>query len=132
MSLIRTITILAIALSISNQAVSSSPIVREDKFFQDVTLGEYKGFVKSQRIEMSPGFSAPTHSHPVPTFGVINKGIILYQEKGGKEKILKEGDTFFEPEGINIIKFNNISSETSAFTVFYIVEKDNSPTIHIN
>ena len=132
MSLKHKITILAIGLSISAQAISASSIIREDKFFRNVSLETTESFVKSQRIEVPTGFSAPIHSHPTPTFGVINNGMIMYQEEGGEEKILKEGDTFFEPQNVKILKFNNISNGASAFTVFYIVEKNNSPTIHIN
>ncbi|PCH65755.1 MAG: hypothetical protein COC04_01050 [Gammaproteobacteria bacterium] len=132
MSLIGKVTLLVLGLVISVQAVSSNPLLREEKFFRNISVGEKSGFVKSQRIELSPGFSAPTHSHPVPTFGVINRGVIVYQEEGKREQVLKKGDTFFEPQNVKIIKFINNSNEVAAFTVFYIVEKRLSPTIHID
>jgi len=131
-SLTAKVTLLVLGLVISVQAVSANAILREDKFLRNISVGEKSGFVKSQRIELSPGFSAPTHFHQVPTFGVINRGVIVYQEEGGNEQVLKEGDTFFEPQNVNIIKFINNSNEVAAFTVFYIVEKKSSATIHIN
>lgn len=121
-----------LGVSLSTQAISAEKPVREDKFFRSVEVAGNSGFVKSQRIEIPPGFAAPSHVHPVPTFGVVNQGTIAYQEEGGEETLLNEGDTFFEPQDVNILKFNNTGSDTAVFTVFYIVDKQESPTLHIN
>ncbi|WP_409440164.1 cupin domain-containing protein [Psychromonas sp. GE-S-Ul-11] len=119
-------------LMMTIHSVSANSITRKDKFFQPINIGEKFTFVKSQTVEIAAGISAPIHAHPVPTFGVINKGMIVFQEQGKSQVILKEGDTFFEPQNVNIMKFNNESNQPAVFTVFYIVETDKAPTIKMD
>ncbi|WNO11518.1 cupin domain-containing protein [Teredinibacter sp. KSP-S5-2] len=125
-------TLLLLGIVFSSQVTAAEGITRENKFFREFSLTGEKAFIKSQRIEMSPGFSAPNHRHPVPTFGVVNKGVIIYKEEGSKEVILKEGDTFYEPQGVNITKFNNAGKNVAAFTVFYIVKDESTATVQLS
>ena len=85
MKVFRRYTMLALLLALPTQVIYAQQLTREEKFVRDINLGDSAYFVKSQRIEILPGFSAPSHSHPVPTFGVVNQGVIVYQQEGGKE-----------------------------------------------
>ena len=118
-------------LSCSKNEMNKPPLLRIDKFLNHINSETRYSYIKSQRIEMAPGIMAPIHSHPVPTFGVGNNGEIVFKVEGQKEILLKKGDTFFEPKGISILIFGNKGTDEAAFTVFYLLESENSKTTNI-
>ena len=59
------------------------------------------------------------HRHPVSTVGVVTAGSFNLQLEGKPARFLKTGDSFFEPAGQTILKFDNAS--TSEFCIWEIV-----------
>ena len=84
-------------------------------------------FVKVVEIEFQPGQKGAYHKHPCPTLGHIVSGSCLIQIEGEPVKILKTGDTFYEPAETPIVHFDNYSDKDPLkFIVYYLLngEKD--------
>lgn len=65
----------------------------------------------------SPG--APPHRHSGPAFGYVVKGEICFELEGQPERILRAGDTFWEPGG-DVVHYqdgNNLPGAESQFVV---------------
>lgn len=104
---------LALATAIAGGA-AAAPVMIDTRFEpRAVTQIEVGDF------HFLPGQVAPVHTHQAPAFGYVSKGRILYVVEGRKPVILKAGDTFFEPVGPRILKFDNASkTEEAVFTDF--------------
>ncbi|WP_207420276.1 cupin domain-containing protein [Desertivirga brevis] len=77
--------------------------------------------VDAKEIVMQPGQKAPLHHHPCPVVGYIAEGNLIYQVKGKPEQRLKTGDSFYEPSGTAILRFDNASKEQPLkFIAFYL------------
>ncbi len=48
-------------------------------------------------VSYAPGASSTMHQHPGPVFGFVLEGLFRFSVKGGPERLLEPGDTFFEP-----------------------------------
>ncbi|HEY2700186.1 MAG TPA: cupin domain-containing protein [Pseudonocardiaceae bacterium] len=65
----------------------------------------------------SPG--APPHRHPGPAYGYVIKGEIVFELEGEPERVVKAGETFWEPGG-DVIHYqdgNNLTDAESQFVV---------------
>ncbi len=62
--------------------------------------------VEVRRIQMAPNVAAGLHVHNGPVVGSIVEGSVWFQVDGGTESVLEPGDTFFEPEGTRIRRFD--------------------------
>ena len=51
-------------------------------------------------VTLDPLAGSPPHRHPGPISGYVLEGSFEFQVEGGPKRILKAGDTFFEPEMI--------------------------------
>ncbi|UZR93481.1 cupin domain-containing protein [Chondrinema litorale] len=81
--------------------------------------------IKSEQISFPPLQKAPVHIHTCPVVGYIVTGKCLLQIEGEEEKILNEGDAFFEPANKKILHFDNLSeSDSLIFTAFYLINKE--------
>ncbi|MBT29595.1 MAG: cupin [Thalassobius sp.] len=81
--------------------------------------------IKSEQVSFPPLQIAPVHIHTCPAVGYIVSGKCLLQVEGEEEKILNEGDSFFEPADKRILHFDNLSeSDSLIFTVFYLIDKE--------
>jgi len=72
-------------------------------------------------ITMPPGSDgAPPHRHPGgPAYGYVVKGEIVFELEGEPERVIKAGETFWEPGG-DVIHYqdgNNLADEESQFVV---------------
>jgi quercetin dioxygenase-like cupin family protein len=77
--------------------------------------------IKIVEIEYQAGQKAPYHQHPCPIVGQIVSGMCLIQIEGENPKILKPGDTFYEPAETPVIHFDNYSeSEPMKFVAYYL------------
>jgi quercetin dioxygenase-like cupin family protein len=84
--------------------------------------------VRGARVRFAPGQPVGLHLHPISVVGVVSAGTFVYKREGEAEKVLKTGDSFFEPAGVTIERFDNASSaEPAELTVFYLTDsKDRS------
>ena len=88
----------------------------------DINVGKTKvSSVKILEIEFMAGQKAPYHQHPCPIVGQIVSGTCLVQIEGEKPKVLKSGDTFYEPAKTPVIHFDNYSeTEPMKFVAYYL------------
>ena len=63
--------------------------------------------VEIQDVAMNVSIAAPLHLHPCPTLGVVKEGRIIFEIEGEQKQHLEVGDTFYEPAGVRVAKFNN-------------------------
>lgn len=72
-------------------------------------------------VEYAPGASSPPHRHDASTFVYVLEGSVVMQVAGGKEVILKPGDTFYEsPNDIHSVSRNASTTERAKFLVFFV------------
>ena len=56
--------------------------------------------VKTITIDLPPGDpGAPPHRHPGPIFAYLIEGEILFELEGEPERVVRAGETFWEPGG---------------------------------
>jgi quercetin dioxygenase-like cupin family protein len=80
-------------------------------------------------FHFKPGQIAPIHTHDAPAIGYVAEGMIIYQIEGEKPQILHEGDAFYEPTGVRILRFNNASATEDAIFLDFNLEQVNEPFI---
>ncbi|MFB4305418.1 cupin domain-containing protein [Actinomadura sp. GTD37] len=72
------------------------------------------------RVTLPPGDpGAPPHRHPGPVFGYVTQGEILFELEGQAPRVIKAGDSVFEPGGdvIHIQGANNLPDAQSQLVV---------------
>jgi quercetin dioxygenase-like cupin family protein len=88
--------------------------------------------VKGARIRFAPGQPTGLHRHPVSTVGVVTAGSFVLQVEGMPVQFLKPGDSFFEPAGRTIVKFDNASAtEPAEIVCFYLADTKERPPIEM-
>jgi quercetin dioxygenase-like cupin family protein len=88
--------------------------------------------IKGARIKFAPGQPTGLHRHPISTVGVVTAGSFHLQLEGKAAQLLKTGDSFFEPAGHTILKFDNASaSEPAEIVCFYLGDTNERPTIEM-
>jgi quercetin dioxygenase-like cupin family protein len=81
--------------------------------------------VEAYRIELPPGQPAGRHFHPGAVAGYVERGLIAFEPEGQPVRELGPGDVFFEPAGLTIRRFDNVSdAEPAAFIAFYLLDGD--------
>ena len=72
------------------------------------------------------------HRHPISTVGVVTGGSFHLQLEGKPVQLLKTGDSFFEPAGHTIVKFDNASAtEPAEIVCFYLADTKERPAIEM-
>ncbi|RJQ75617.1 hypothetical protein D5S17_19550 [Pseudonocardiaceae bacterium YIM PH 21723] len=84
--------------------------------------------VEVQRISMAAGLPAGLHIHNCPVFGVIETGSVVYQIDGQPESVLTAGDTFHEPAGVRIARFD-AQDEGVTFLAYYLLGAGQVPEL---
>jgi quercetin dioxygenase-like cupin family protein len=88
--------------------------------------------IKGARIKFAPGQPTGLHRHPISTVGVVTAGSFHLQLEGKPVQLLKTGDSFFEPAGHTILKFDNAStSEPAEIVCFYLADTTERPPIEM-
>ena len=88
--------------------------------------------IKGARIKFAPGQPTGLHRHPISTVGVVTAGSFHLQLEGKPVQLLKTGDSFFEPAGHTILKFDNAStSEPAEIVCFYLADTKERPPIEM-
>jgi quercetin dioxygenase-like cupin family protein len=81
---------------------------------------------------LAPGQPTGLHRHPISTVGVVTAGSFNFQQEGKPVQLLKTGDSFFEPAGHTILRFDNASaSEPAEIVCFYLAETKERPPIEM-
>lgn len=78
--------------------------------------------VEVRRITIAAGHAAGLHIHNGPVFGSIESGSVVYQIDGGTESVLTPGDTFYEPQGARIARFDPLA-EGVTFLAYFLLDK---------
>jgi len=86
--------------------VYTEPISRDVVLDQPLPAPKATQRVEVRRIRIAPGQPAGLHVHNGPVFGSIEAGSVVYQIEGEPESVLAPGDTFYEPEGARIARFD--------------------------
>jgi quercetin dioxygenase-like cupin family protein len=88
--------------------------------------------IKGARIKFAPGQPTGLHRHPVSTVGVVTAGSFNFQPEGEPPRLLKTGDSFFEPAGRTILHFDNASTtEPAEIVCFYLADTKERPAIEM-
>lgn len=75
-------------------------------------------------VEYPPGGSDPVHRHNAHAFVYVLEGEIVMQVKGGKQTVLKPGQTFYEgPNDVHIVGRNASRTKPAKFIVFLVKNK---------
>ncbi|WP_084556985.1 cupin domain-containing protein [Hamadaea tsunoensis] len=77
--------------------------------------------VEVRRITIAPGQAAGLHVHNGPVFGSVETGSAVYQIEGGPETVLRPGDTFHEPAGVRVAKFD-AQADGVTFLGYFLLE----------
>ena len=75
-------------------------------------------------VEYPPGGSDPIHRHNAHAFVYVLEGSIVMQVRGGKEKILTPGQSFYEgPDDVHVVGRNASQTKPAKFVVFFVKDK---------
>jgi len=78
--------------------------------------------VEVRRITIAAGHAAGLHIHNGPVFGSIEGGSVVYQIDGEAESVLTVGDTFYEPQGARIARFDPLAQGVTFLAYFLLDE----------
>lgn len=84
--------------------------------------------VEARRISIAAGHAGGLHVHNSPVFGSIESGSVVYQIDGQPESVLTPGDTFYEPEGVRIARFDAQEAGVT-FLAFFLLNADQTVDI---
>jgi quercetin dioxygenase-like cupin family protein len=88
--------------------------------------------VRGARIRFTPRQPTGLHRHPVSVVGVVTAGSFIFKREGEAEKTIKTGDSFFEPAGVTIERFDNASStEPAEIVAYYLTDSKDRPLIEM-
>jgi len=77
--------------------------------------------VEVRRITIAAGHAAGLHIHNGPVFGSVETGSVVYQIDGQTETVLTVGDTFYEPAGARIARFDPLE-EGVTFLAYFLLD----------
>ena len=88
--------------------------------------------VRGARIRFAPRQPTGLHRHPISVVGVVTAGSFIFKREGEAEKIIKTGDSFFEPAGVTTERFDNSSdTEPAEIVAFYLTDSKDRPLIEM-
>ena len=88
--------------------------------------------VRGARIRFAPGQPTGLHRHPISVAGVVTAGSFIFKREGEAEKVIKTGDSFFEPAGVTTERFDNASStEPAEIVAFYLTDSKDRALIEM-
>jgi quercetin dioxygenase-like cupin family protein len=79
------------------------------------------------RVDYPPGGASKPHRHPGPVLGYVLSGTVEFQVEGEPKRILKAGDTFFEPAGKSHLVSRNASATEPASLIAYLLGPEGKP-----
>jgi quercetin dioxygenase-like cupin family protein len=87
--------------------------------------------VRMSLLDREPGASSPRHRHPGHhTFGYVIEGTYEFAINGEPSRILKAGDTFYEPPtAVHSTSRNPSSDKRTKILVFMVADQKNPSTV---
>jgi quercetin dioxygenase-like cupin family protein len=87
--------------------------------------------VRMSLIERPPGFASPPHRHPGHhTFGYVIEGTYEFAIDRGQPRLLKAGDTFYEPPiAVHSTSRNSSTDQRLKLLVFMVADQKNPSTV---
>jgi len=87
--------------------------------------------VRMSLIERAPGFASPPHRHPGHhTFGYVIEGTYEFAIDRREPRLLKAGDTFYEPPtAVHSTSRNPSTDQRLKFLVFMVADQKNPTTV---
>ena len=87
--------------------------------------------VRMSVIDRPPGFASPPHRHPGHhTFGYVMEGTYEFAIDRQAPRLLKAGDTFYEPPGaIHSTSRNPSTDQPVKLLVFMVADQKNPSTV---
>jgi quercetin dioxygenase-like cupin family protein len=87
--------------------------------------------VRMSLIERAPGFASPPHRHPGHhTFGYVIEGTYEFAIDRREPRLLKAGDTFYEPPtAIHSTSRNPSTDQRVKLLVFMVADQKNPSTV---
>jgi quercetin dioxygenase-like cupin family protein len=80
-------------------------------------------------VDFPPAFSSPVHRHNAQVSVYVLEGSVVMQVRGGKEIMLRPGQSFYEsPNDIHVVSRNASGTEPAKFLVF-LIKKKNAPLV---
>ena len=75
-------------------------------------------------VEYAPGNVDPIHRHNANGFIYVLEGTIVMQVRGGKERTVTAGQTFYEgPDDVHVVGRNASKTKPAKFVVFLVKDK---------
>ncbi len=97
----------------------------ERKDLLNAEVNQKVSVVEIKNVTIPPSGITPKHLHPCPVVGIISSGKVLFQIEGESQKIINQGEAFFEPKNKVILHFDNMSStEPLIFSAYYLKSKN--------
>jgi AcrR family transcriptional regulator/quercetin dioxygenase-like cupin family protein len=90
----------------AGEPADAAPVSRTIVLDQELPAPLPTRRVEVRRIRIAPGHAAGLHVHNGPVFGSIEAGSAVYQIDGEPAAVLTPGDTFYEPAGVRIARFD--------------------------
>ena len=88
--------------------------------------------VRCARIRFAPKQPTGLHRHPISVAGVVTVGSFIFKREGEAEKVIKAGDSFFEPAGVTTERFDNASNtEPAEIVAFYLTDSKDRALIEM-
>ena len=111
---------LVLLIFLVSTAMAQQKINRKDLLSEKITAALISK-VDVKEITLGPTQKAPLHQHPCAVFGYVAEGELLFQIRGHKPQLLKQGDAFYEPAETAIEHFDNASADHQLkFIAFYL------------
>ena len=95
-------------------------------------LGDVPGReVRMLLVERAPGTASPPHRHPGHhTFGYVLEGTYEFAIDRGQPRLLKAGDTFYEPStAVHSTSRNPSADQRVKLLVFMVADQKNPTTV---
>lgn len=105
----------------------TEPVVRETLLRQPLD-NKVTAAVEIRRITVQPNVSVGPHRHNGPVFGAVERGSVHFQVDGGPERILRAGDTFYEPAEALIDRFD-ATEEGVTFLGYFLTGPGEQPVL---
>ncbi|QJU53384.1 cupin domain-containing protein [Herbiconiux sp. KACC 21604] len=86
--------------------MQQEPVTRTTLADHRLPSGTAFDHVEVRRITLAPSVQPGAHTHSGPVFGVIESGSAHVQLAGEPERVLRAGDTFYEPGDSTILRFD--------------------------
>jgi quercetin dioxygenase-like cupin family protein len=125
---------LAMNAAVAATSTTSFPPLKRESVLEESIPGANPPIhlVRGAHIRFAPGQPTGLHRHPASVVGVVTEGSFKFQREGEPLRILKTGDSFFEPANHIILHFDNASgAKPAAIVAFYLTDSKDRPLIEM-